>query len=99
MPKKVFFVEFANLKAAFCGQPIKRKAFATPGMKLVESWKTLFLRREKMNSLKLSKGRFGWFILLPYWPFSYSFPKASLARIWAKKEGVKLIRAKHEDRI
>ena len=51
-----------------------------------------------MNRLNLSRDGTSWFVLLPYWPFSYRFLSAANARQWAKKEGIRLTRAKHLDR-
>jgi hypothetical protein len=48
--------------------------------------------------LKLSRDRFSWFVSFPWWPYSGRFLSAKNAREWAKRDGHKLIRAKHEDK-
>ena len=55
--------------------------------------------KDPFKNLNLSRSGNTWFVLLPWWPFSYRFLSAANARQWAKKEGIKLTRAKHEDRV
>jgi len=54
--------------------------------------------KDPFKNLNLSRSGDTWFILLPWWPYSYRFLSAANARQWAKKEGIKLTRAKHDDR-
>ena len=48
--------------------------------------------------LKLSRDRFSWFILTPWWPYSGRHSSAKKARDWAKREGHKLIRCSLGDK-